>query len=448
MTSIDNANPRYAPMKNKPKETYDAFKMKLNALCNEIESCILSMHSLYDQSTRSTSIPSMNPRYIISKQIKHSSTLTEGIDNKIQTILTFEKIESKEGELMTKKTKLSQLESENQSLLIIQQMQLKGINEYRTQTLANNEISSYLQSQQEMKQTIRYKTRLLKATETIIKGQLAQIQLLKKKCSVIRENIAYRKRNEIMALSVENIHCDHKHSSLDNQIDKLKNTLLNQEQLIESESKECCIIIKSQNERMYQINEEIALLAMRVNGMNREMKAKEMKDKEIMRKEHLKQRIKYFKLNKNYSMGMIIDNNVKSLRNMSVPNNNDYSRKNGVNVTNSFRNIINSKSMTNRTISLKKPFNINRIVKIHCMNSILNSHSNRKENKTSKLLSQIESLSNDRFITYTIGNDLKKAIDQSEYKHHEKLLKWRMELRKVKENGDAFCPKEKLNSIK
>lgn len=388
MSNWNNSNASNALITN-IKETYDAFKSKLLIVCKEIELSLSTYQSQYNKSianNKTKSMPSIHPRNNISHQIRNTSLLTEEIDKKIKTILTLDQIESKEEELFLKKNKLIQLESENKSLLTIQKCQLKGFIKYQNQiNVHKEEIEAFKEKQNELKQSMSSKKKMERETESIIKGQVAQMNSLNTKCNIIRDNIAYKRKNELMGISIDNINSsEDKNASVDSKLAQLKFALLNQEEIFDSTNNYSCHIIRNQKENINRLNDEISVLAQTVNGLNREIKAKEIRTKEMQRKKQSKQRIKSFKLSKNYSINTIMKNNIKPLSNISMPNIKYNS------ISNSYQNISNSHSISNslcKRSTDQKHADLNRIVNIY------NQHLPCKVTKTNEIISQIQSLS-------------------------------------------------------
>jgi len=197
----------------------------------------------------------------LQNQIKKYKELITETNTRMETIYNFQKIKETENEILKKQEKLEKIKLENQTLCKIERNINKGVSH-------KNQLNIILDRFRVLKNELKYSKESLKLTESNLKSQTKEIIELEEKNSKIKECIEMRKKNKNVA-----------QENLEELIDKI-NFL---EFHIQSEEKFFKEKLNNQHNLIWNINDEISKIKLRIKGKEQKIKIEELKIKEIRR---------------------------------------------------------------------------------------------------------------------------------------------------------------------
>ena len=285
-----------------------------------------------------------------------------------------------ERELLTKEKEYNQLKNENDTLNAIRVHHVKGLEEYQNKILKRNEVIALTEKIKKIKEETKIKRNYHRTTEAQIKGQINQIKVLETKINIIKENIEYKKMQQMKEIE-NNI----KKSENENQNDDLKDendpeklsqiAKMNKENYYQFEF-EYKKAIEEQRTKIERIKDEIKILTIKIQEIDQQRKIHELKKKETKKREEFIQMQKqqqHMNFKKNFNK--IVHN---------ITNSNSKSDKVNFSMKNKYNN---------------KPFEINKLLNEQNSQNPLQNSSNKDVT-----LVQIEQLK----------SDIEKAINQNE----------------------------------
>ena len=261
-----------------------------------------------------------------------------------------------------KEKQYKELEEENKSLNKVRNHQIKGLEEYQNKVLKRQELNNINQKINRLKSEIKKQREEYKMNETRYKGQLSKIDVINKRCQIIRENINYKKKEKLKEIEIFNkyITSDIK-ENIENDNDniiKLKEIYKEKYDNFHSDEKEYQLAIKQQEKNKEKIQKDIEILKIKINENLRNIIINQEKEKELLKRTNLKEK----KLN------LINNNNKKKFINSYSYDNNTFLTGNNYNFSNNNPNFllnqINNRyentSLENKDKKFKyQPFNSN-----------------------------------------------------------------------------------------
>lgn len=200
-----------AQNKNNPPQNSQSnnemLKAQLRFVCDKIEEALIQ--ALTPQKEKEQieeevhNIPKMEDKYPIAQTINTYKELTQQSKYKLETLYNINKLEALESEVKMKREMLKELNSENSTLVSIKHNQQKGISEFEEKYNNKKEVMELTEQLKTFKEEAKISKDYMKSLDSQIKGQLSQISVLKEKFQIIKDNIEYKKKQQMK--EVENI---------------------------------------------------------------------------------------------------------------------------------------------------------------------------------------------------------------------------------------------------
>ena len=355
-------------------KTYNKLKYNLVKICNQIESNLNLIYfqpqNLNEASNKTqpyNSITSQITETIkknknVYQEIKEYKKKADEIQIELEIALKMNKVLEIESLYSEKEKQYKELEEENKSLNKVRNHQIKGLEEYQNKVLKRQELNNINQKINRLKSEIKKQREEYKMNETRYKGQLSKIDVINKRCQIIRENINYKKKEKLKEIEIFNkyITSDIK-ENIENDNDniiKLKEIYKEKYDNFHSDEKEYQLAIKQQEKNKEKIQKDIEILKIKINENLRNIIINQEKEKELLKRTNLKEK----KLN------LINNNNKKKFINSYSYDNNTFLTGNNYNFSNNNPNFllnqINNRyentSLENKDKKFKyQPFNSN-----------------------------------------------------------------------------------------
>ena len=384
-TSTQTFKLTQAPQKTKKctNSTYIKLKNDLVQICQKIEDSfnLIIVKSPHIKKEKEEISPQVkNESDDINQVINSYKSKTKDMELQLEAVYKMGRILEIERELLTKEKEYNQLKNENDTLNAIRVHHVKGLEEYQNKILKRNEVIALTEKIKKIKEETKIKRNYHRTTEAQIKGQINQIKVLETKINIIKENIEYKKMQQMKEIE-NNI----KKSENENQNDDLKDendpeklsqiAKMNKENYYQFEF-EYKKAIEEQRTKIERIKDEIKILTIKIQEIDQQRKIHELKKKETKKREEFIQMQKqqqHMNFKKNFNK--IVHN---------ITNSNSKSDKVNFSMKNKYNN---------------KPFEINKLLNEQNSQNPLQNSSNKDVT-----LVQIEQLK----------SDIEKAINQNE----------------------------------
>lgn len=384
-TSTQTFKLTQAPQKTKKckNSTYIKLKNDLVQICQKIEDSfnLIIVKSPHIKKEKEEISPQVkNESDDINQVINSYKSKTKDMELQLEAVYKMGRILEIERELLTKEKEYNQLKNENDTLNAIRVHHVKGLEEYQNKILKRNEVIALTEKIKKIKEETKIKRNYHRTTEAQIKGQINQIKVIETKINIIKENIEYKKMQQMKEIE-NNI----KKSENENQNDDLKDendpeklsqiAKMNEENYYQFEF-EYKKAIEEQRTKIERIKDEIKILTIKIQEIDQQRKIHELKKKETKKREEFIQMQKqqqHMNFKKNFNK--IVHN---------INNSNSKSDKVNFSMKNKYNN---------------KPFEINKLLNEQNSQNPLQNSSNKDVT-----LVQIEQLK----------SDIEKAINQND----------------------------------
>jgi len=205
--------------------------------------------------------------------------------------------------------------------------------------------------------------------ESKYKGQLSKIDVINKRCQIIRENINYKKKEKLKEIEIFNkyITSDIKENieNDDDNIIKLKEIYKEKYDNFHSDEKEYQLAIKQQEKNKEKLQKDIEILKIKINENLRNIIINQEKEKELLIRTNLKEKkenqmnnnINYNK-KKNKNLFSYDNNTFLTANNYNLLNNNDSTKFLLNEINNRYKNSLFENNINNKK-SKYQPFNSN-----------------------------------------------------------------------------------------
>lgn len=403
------------------ENTIQRLKEQLQMICNKIENVLLEFKEIKEKNsklkTNQTFFNDLNSKINSINKLKQKIT---SLQNNLENIYNIGNINKIESEIKKKAIIYNQLIKENSFLYNILVNQQQTIDDYTLKFKANDELSKAKNKLILVKKENHMKREAYRLLDSKIKGQLSKIDVLEKKCKIIKQNIEYQKKKE--KKEVEK--CINDEYGQEEDLDRLLIDEKFFKMEIDEEERKYKHEINKQNELKRIMVSRINLINEIRNEIKEKLKKNEIKNKINKQKNMSKTKIsKSNKKNINYKNNGFKKINFKA--NESIYESEDSPKSGYNNLNNTYLNT--------RTIS--KPFIIKKFNLIKNDSSYLDISSltngtfyssvsnqkdilnhNYKNYKKSKELEEIEQLQNEiknalknNVVSFhTEGNEIKK----------------------------------------
>ena len=400
-------------------KTYNKLKYNLVKICNEIENNLNLIYfhppnvsGVSNKTQPYNSITSQITETIkknknVYQEIKEYKKKAEEIQTELEIALKMNKVLEIESLYSEKEKQYKELEEENKSLNKVRNHQIKGLEEYQNKVLKRQELNNINQKINRLKNEIKKQKEEYKMNESRYKGQLNKIDVINKRCQIIKENINYKKKQKLKEIEIFNkyITTDIK-ENIENENDdiiQLKEIYKEKYDNFHSDEKEYQLAIKQQEKNKEQLQKDIEILKIKINENLRNIIINQEKEKELLKRTNLKEKkqnlFKNNNIKKKYINSYSYDNNT-----FLTGNNYNFSNNNTNFLLNQINNRYENTSLENKNkISNYQPFNYkykkNKKIPFD-INKFMNDIQNRNENNVpneyeNPTLFEIENLKND-----------------------------------------------------
>lgn len=363
--------------------TYIKLKNDLVQICQKIEDSfnLITVKSPIIKKEKEEISPQVKNEVDDINQIINSyKSKTKDIELQLEAVYKMGRILEIEKELLTKEKEYNQLKNENDTLNSIRMHHVKGLEEYQNKILKRNEVIALTEKIKKIKEEAKIKRNYSRTTEAQIKGQINQIKVLETKINIIKENIEYKKMQQMKEIEKnikksenENLQDDLKDENDPEKLSQIAKMNEDNYYQFEFEYKKA---IEEQRTKIERIKDEIKILTIKIKEIDQQRKIHDLKKKEIKKREELIQMQKqqqHINFKKNFNK---ISHNIHH-------SNSKYDKVN-FSMKNKYNN---------------KPFEINKILNEQNSQNLLQNSSNKDVT-----LVQIEQLK----------SDIEKAINQNE----------------------------------
>ena len=380
LNNLQEETPRLTPEEKEKIEyesllkTHNKLKYNLVKICNQIESNLnliyLQPQNLNEASNKTqpyNSITSQITETIkknknVYQEIKEYKKKADEIQIELEIALKMNKVLEIESLYAEKEKQYKELEEENKSLNKVRNHQIKGLEEYQNKVLKRQELNNINQKINRLKSEIKKQREEYKMNESRYKGQLSKIDVINKRCQIIRENINYKKKEKLKEIEIFNkyITSDIK-ENIENDNDniiKLKEIYKEKYDNFHSDEKEYQLAIKQQEKNKEKLQKDIEILKIKINENLRNIIINQEKEKELLKRTNLKEKkLNIFNNNnkKKFINSYSYDNNT-----FLTGNNYNFSNNNPNFLLNQINNRYENTSLENKDKKFKyQPFNSN-----------------------------------------------------------------------------------------
>ena len=282
--------PQQVPQTQKiAHKAYNKLRNDLVTICQKIEDSLTAIYANQGDKLKGNSYEKEQEEKLakeaqrdeLAKAIRVYKKKTKDIETQLGVIYRMSKIEEIESDIHEKERKMTKIKNENDTLNSIREKQVKGLEEYQKKVQKRNEIVVLTEKIAKLKEEYRSKKRYYKTTDEQTKSLVSKINLVEKKCRVIKDNMNYKKQQQ-------NIGIEKGKKPINNEeLEELKKKAeFNQQNFLVTE-KQYKALIEEQNERIEQLNDEIKILTIKIQDIEQEKRIKELKEKETKRKNEL-----------------------------------------------------------------------------------------------------------------------------------------------------------------
>ena len=380
LNNLQEETPRLTPEEKEKIEyesllkTHNKLKYNLVKICNQIESNLNLIYfqpqNLNEASNKTqpyNSITSQITETIkknknVYQEIKEYKKKADEIQIELEIALKMNKVLEIESLYAEKEKQYKELEEENKSLNKVRNHQIKGLEEYQNKVLKRQELNNINQKINRLKSEIKKQREEYKMNESRYKGQLSKIDVINKRCQIIRENINYKKKEKLKEIEIFNkyITSDIK-ENIENDNDniiKLKEIYKEKYDNFHSDEKEYQLAIKQQEKNKEKLQKDIDILKIKINENLRNIIINQEKEKELLKRTNLKEKkLNLFNNNnkKKFINSYSYDNNT-----FLTGNNYNFSNNNPNFLLNQINNRYENTSLENKDKKFKyQPFNSN-----------------------------------------------------------------------------------------
>lgn len=374
----------HSPSRDKLRKAYYSLRLELCSIINEIESDLSNSQRTtrsLNHLERTASLALNSPN-----EIQTYRKIIENLNRKLDAINTYDKIIIKESNLKRKENQLRNLEYENKALKLIYNNQTKGLLQYQDEIQSNENLLFNIEKILQLKEEIQSKNHEYKSTLDEVKGQLAKINIIEKKCSIIKENISYKIKQDLKPR--KEIAKDTSSTNINSYVNKIKTKskpkiginemkrMISKNELQSANDKSQYLnTIRKQRDKINQITQEINLISKRIYNFDR---VHRLKEKEIKKKLHLIHQLSHIQQRSYFSQK---SDKLKSRNGYQSARQKNYSLPKAA--------IAKSK--------LQKIFEINKLIYGN-QSIVYNNNSSRETIQHNTIIMDIESLSNEYFI--------------------------------------------------
>lgn len=190
-----NTQPQYT------QSNIEMLRAQLRFVCDKIEETLI--HAINPQKEKEQkeeellNIPHIEDQYPIGQTINNYKEQSQQSKYKLETVYNITKLEALESGVKTKREKLKEKYAENSTLVLINQNQQRGIKEYEDKYHNKKEVMQLGDKLKTAKEEVKITKEYMKGLDAQIKGQLSQMTVLKEKCQIIKDNIEYKKKQQM-----------------------------------------------------------------------------------------------------------------------------------------------------------------------------------------------------------------------------------------------------------
>lgn len=220
-------------------------------------------------------IPNLEGQYPLNQKLNYYRDQSNNIKYKLEHVYNISRIKDIESQIKKKKEIIKQMSNDNNILENINKKQTKGIEEFQNIHQNKKEIDAYTAKIKKIKEELKKGKEDLKSIEVQLKDQSTQISSLEEKCDLIKDNIEYKKKQQMKEVE------DFDKTNKVNDIYVLDEQKCNLENQINFEEKNYKINISNQNDMIDQLNQEIDIIKAKLKHIEQSKRINALRQKEI-----------------------------------------------------------------------------------------------------------------------------------------------------------------------